>query len=196
MSKQLFQARYQPGTCRALYLVCFCVVLTSGCSRSDPGQTTGVGGAGTNVDKAQSGEDQTGIESGANSVELDEGAAAGPAVTREELEVQMERHGLNTQWHFGERVPGELAGTWRTVNRGEHPIVFGADGTYSEDFNGQMTKGLYAVSATGRVVAFSKWNGIGLGAHYQFDGITLTGPQGPNPSERWARVSTPNQGEQ
>jgi hypothetical protein len=52
-----------------------------------------------------------------------------------------------------------------------------------------MTAGVYAVSENNRVVCFSKWNGIGLGAHFTLVGETLTGPLGPNPAAQWQRIA-------
>ena len=114
----------------------------------------------------------------------------GPAATRPELDAYLSKHKNPGKWHYGERVKGELAGTWEIAGKGGQRVVFGADGTYRENFNGNMTRGLYAVSDEGRVVAFSKWNGIGLGAYYRLEGEVLVGPNGPNPRERWLRKKT------
>ncbi|MCH2183024.1 MAG: hypothetical protein MK108_13555 [Mariniblastus sp.] len=116
-------------------------------------------------------------------------AQAGPPATRKELETYIERFKSTDTWHFGERVPGELVGTWRTVKRRDAPIVFRVDGSYQQDFNGNPSEGVFAISDSGKVVAFSKWNGIGLGAHYQLDGRNLIGPHGSIPNERWQRTS-------
>ena len=187
------QANHRP---RARYLVClFCCgwLAGLGCQTDDAQQQVLRKSGGTDLSQAESNKQQPEIGVTANPV--DSGLSKsneGPAVTRQELQLQIQRHKQNGKWHFGERVAGELAGTWRTVKGHDHPVVFGADGSYSEDFNGKMTQGLYAISDTGRVVSFSRWNGIGLGAHYQLDGKTLTGPSGPNPSEQWVRSETKN----
>lgn len=185
------QANHRP---RTRYLVClFCCgwLAGLGCQKDDAQPQVLRKSAGTQRSQTESNKQQPEIELTANPVDSElPNTTAGPAVTRQELQLQIQRHKQNGQWHFGERVAGELAGTWRTVKGHDHPVVFGADGSYSEDFNGKMTQGLYAISDTGRVVAFSRWNGIGLGAHYQLDGKTLTGPRGPTPSERWVRSET------
>ncbi len=113
--------------------------------------------------------------------------SAGPPATREDLQAYLDRFKSSDTWHFGERVPGELVGTWRTVKRRDQPVLFRADGSYSQDFNGNRAEGLYAISDSGKVVAFSKWKGTGLGAHYQLRGQHLVGPRGPIPNERWQR---------
>ena len=61
-------------------------------------------------------------------------------------------------------------------------------GTFSEDFRGNMTTGLYAISADGRIATFSKWREIGLSSHFKFDGQTITGSKGPMPSVEWKRI--------
>ncbi len=179
---------------RRRHFVClFCCVCLAGlgCQTDEAQQPVLKENAVTEGDLAESNMERPKIEVTANPVDSGtRNTTVSPAVTRQELQLQLQRYKQNGQWHFGERVGGELAGTWRTVKGHDHPIVFGADGSYSEDFNGNMTQGLYAISDTGRVVAFSRWNGIGLGAHYQLDGKTLTGPNGPNPSERWVRSET------
>ena len=117
--------------------------------------------------------------------------------TREDLDKYLANFGDATNWSYGERTPGELAGTWVSVDDGGHRVVFdanGCQGAFSEDFNGNMTAGLYAVSPDGRIVAFSKWNGIGLGSRFKFEGQTITGPRGPNPSAQWKRIQTTKRG--
>lgn len=112
-------------------------------------------------------------------------------VTKEALDDYLTGFGNSGTWNYGERVIGELAGTWISTDGDGHRIVFnvdGEDGSFSEDFNGNMTKGLYAISNHGKIVTYSKINGIELGSHFQFDGNVITGPRGPNPSATWKRV--------
>lgn len=117
-----------------------------------------------------------------------ESGTAAAAVTRKDLDQRIANYNDTSAWHYGERTDGELAGTWMSVDGDGHHIVFGADGSFSTDFNGNMTTGLYAISDNGRIVAFSKWNGIGLGSHFMLDGKTLTGPKGPRPNAQWTRT--------
>jgi len=111
-------------------------------------------------------------------------------VTREELDDQLTRLNDTSTWHYGERAAGELAGTWTSADGDGHRIVFGADGSFSEAFSGKMTTGRYAISNNGRIVAFSKANGIGLGSHFWLDGKTITGPKGSKPKAKWKRTKT------
>ena len=176
--------------CLACFFCCVCLA-GFGCGTDDGQQP--VGGE-TAVTEGYSGESniaKQAIEDTSTSVDSRRrDTTVGPAVTRQELQLQIQRHKSNGQWHFGERVAGELAGTWRTVEGRGHPVVFGADGSYSEDFNGKMTEGLYAISDTGKIIAFSKWKGVGLSARYRLEGGMLIGPNGPTPNERWMRIET------
>lgn len=108
-------------------------------------------------------------------------------VTREDLDQKLARFRNISGWHYGERTTGELAGTWVLADGGGARLVFGANGSFRQDFNGHMTTGLYAISDSGRIVAFSKWNDIGLGSHFWFDGKTIVGPRGPLPKVEWVR---------
>lgn len=121
--------------------------------------------------------------------ESDQGSANADVVTRGELDAYRARFDDASVWHYGEGTDGELEGTWISVDGDGHRIVFGPDGLFSEDFNGNMTTGQYAISDTGRIVAFSKWDGISLGSHFQLDGETITGPKGPNPHAEWRRAA-------
>ncbi|MBC8876836.1 MAG: hypothetical protein H8E44_46000 [Planctomycetes bacterium] len=118
------------------------------------------------------------------------GAADTAAVTRQDLDAWIARFDDTSIWHYGERTDGELAGLWTSVDANRHRIVFGADGSFSEDFLDNMTTGLYAISDKGRIAAVSKWKGIGCSGHFWFDGKTITGPKGPNPKVRWERTRT------
>ncbi|CAN5292880.1 hypothetical protein BH23VER1_BH23VER1_12390 [soil metagenome] len=95
------------------------------------------------------------------------------------------------EWHYRERKAGELEGTW-ICEGGSDKAVFGADGSFSESFDGKMTKGLYAISDDGLIVTYSVREGGGwLGGWYrlQSDGKSLTGPKGPIPNAVWRRVA-------
>jgi len=119
------------------------------------------------------------------------GRAAGTAaVTRQDLDDWIARLNDTSTWHYGERTEGEIAGSWTSVDGNRHRMVFGANGSFSEDFNGNMTTGLYAISDKGRIAAVSKWKGVGRSCHFWFDGKTITGPKGPNPNVRWERTPT------
>lgn len=133
--------------------------------------------------KAQSNKEQQNAESQNQQPET-------PA-TREELDSYLSGFGNAGSWNYGERVIGELAGTWISTDGDGHKIVFnenGKDGSFSEDFNGAMSKGVYAISNNGKIVAYSKSGGVGIGSHFQFDGKIITGPKGPNPSASWERM--------
>lgn len=114
--------------------------------------------------------------------------------TREQLDSYLAIFTSATNWTYGERTPGELAGTWVLADGGGHRIIFDVDGrpgTFSEELvNGKMTAGIYAVSDQGHIAAVSKGDGISLGSHFKFDGQFISGPRGPNPSVRWQRVDT------
>ena len=109
-------------------------------------------------------------------------------VTRADLDQYMANFEGESGWIYGERTEGELVGTWISVDGDGDRVVFGADGSFSEDFIGKMTTGLYAISDTGKIVAFSESGGVSLGSHFQLDGETITGPKGPNPSAEWRRA--------
>lgn len=110
-------------------------------------------------------------------------------VTLGELLDYVKRFDDGTVWHHGEETDDSLIGTWISTDGDGHRIVFGADGSFSEDFNGRMTTGLFAVSDAGKIVAFSKSQGVGLGSHFQFGGETITGPKGPDPQAEWRRAN-------
>ena len=110
--------------------------------------------------------------------------------TRAELDAFLAKFRSDKNWTYGEAEPGQLAGSWVDVESGGNEIVFdvdGVSGSYAQQFGEDMTAGHYAVSENNRVVCFSKWNGIGLGAHFTLVGDTLTGPRGPNPTAQWKR---------
>lgn len=112
--------------------------------------------------------------------------------SREQLDSYLAIFTSATNWTYGERTPGELAGTWVLENGGGHRIIFDVDGrpgTFSEELvNGKLTAGVYAVSDQGHIAAVSKGDGISLGSHFKFDGQFISGPRGPSPSVRWKRV--------
>ena len=112
--------------------------------------------------------------------------------TRSELDRYLAKFRSEKNWTYGERQPDQLSGTWVALESGGNRVVFDVDGvpgTFGQDFAGNMTAGVYAVSENNRVVCFSKWNGIGLGAHFTLVGETLTGPLGPNPAAQWQRIA-------
>jgi hypothetical protein len=119
-----------------------------------------------------------------------DGGKAESAV-KKKLEKFMARYKDVTVWHYRERKAGELEGTWVSRDSGGDKLVFGADGSFSENFGGEMTKGLYAISDKGLIVTYSESEGGGsLGGWYQLqtDGKTLTGPSGPRPDAVWIRA--------
>ena len=112
------------------------------------------------------------------------------AVTHADLDSQISRSKDQSTWHYGERTPGELAGIWTSVDGSGDRLVFGADGSVSEDLAGNMTQGVYAISDKGRILSFSKWNETGLRSHFWLDGEKIRGPRGPIPNAYWERVET------
>lgn len=111
---------------------------------------------------------------------------------REELQKYIERFKNETNWTFNERHPGELRGQWLTVDKNDSMVEFnlnGVDGTFSSDFNGKRSIGVYAISETGRVVCYSRWNDIGLRTHFQLERGFLTGSRGPSPRVQWKRTN-------
>lgn len=115
----------------------------------------------------------------------------GGSALRKNLEKQLARYKDVTVWHYRERKAGELEGTWVSRESGGAKVVFGADGSFSENFGGKMTNGLYAISDKGLIVSYSEREGGGsLGSWYrlQSDGKTLTGPSGPRPDAVWIRA--------
>ena len=110
---------------------------------------------------------------------------------REELKKYIERFKDETNWTFNERHPGELQGQWRTVDKNDSMVEFnlnGVEGTFSSDFNGNRSVGVYAISETGRVVCYSSWNEIGLRTHFKLERGVLTGSRGPSPRVQWKRT--------
>ena len=55
----------------------------------------------------------------------------------------------------------------------------GVEGTFSSDFNGNRSVGVYAISETGRVVCYSSWNEIACEHTTQIRDGVLTGSRGP-----------------
>ena len=110
---------------------------------------------------------------------------------REELKKYIERFKNETNWTFNERHPGELKGQWHTVDKNDSMVEFnlnGVEGTFSSDFNGNRSVGVYAISETGRVVCYSSWNEIGLRTHFKLEMGVLTGSRGPSPRVQWKRT--------
>jgi hypothetical protein len=111
--------------------------------------------------------------------------------TRADLDEYLAKFRADKNWTYGERQPGQLAGTWVEVQSGANECVFDVDGVsgkFAIRFGENMAAGLYAVSENNRVVCFSKWNGIGVGSHFTLRGNTLSGPLGPNPTAKWKRT--------
>ena len=111
---------------------------------------------------------------------------------RDELDAYLEKHRIESDWTYGERTPGELRGSWATVDRSDSLIIFdlnGQAGVFSQDFNGHRSVGLYAVSRDGQIIGYSKWNDIGRGSRWKIEGVELVGPRGPSPKVRWRRVT-------
>ena len=159
------------------------VVICAGCgavgSRSD--QNTSVG-------RSTVSRNQTVLQKNAVRKAVTQHAVDRSPATRKDLDNFIGKSRTTATWHYRERAEGELAGTWISTDGNGHILVFGAGGEFSRSFSNNMTTGLFAVSDEGRIMAFSKWDGIGLGSHYRFDGKTITGPQGPNPLVRWVRT--------
>lgn len=119
--------------------------------------------------------------------------AFGASASREEFEDYIAKFVDVTNWTYGERTPGELAGKWISEDGDGHYLVFDVNaegGTFGQEFNGHMTSGYYAISDDGQIAAFSKWNGIGIGSRFRLKGDTITGAKGPNPSARWMRAES------
>ncbi|MGB0596530.1 MAG: hypothetical protein ACPGLY_07575 [Rubripirellula sp.] len=170
---------------RLLALWCLCCL---GCQDQPSPAIDGLSGNQASVIRQQSeGSEQSGArDAGASGVDvMDENDVT--VVTREDLDQKLARLSNVSGWHYGERTPGELAGTWVLADGDGAPLVFGANGSFRQDFNGHLTTGLYAISDSGRIVTFSKWNDIGLGSHFWFDGKTIIGPKGPLPKVEWVR---------
>ncbi|MEC8474565.1 MAG: hypothetical protein VXZ38_07945 [Planctomycetota bacterium] len=111
---------------------------------------------------------------------------------REELQKYLERFNDETNWKFNERHPGELKGQWRTVDKNDSMLEFnlnGVEGTFSSDFNGKRSIGVYAISEAGRVVCYSSWNDIGLRTHFKLERGLLTGSRGASPRVQWKRTN-------
>lgn len=164
-----------------------CLLVCLGCASDPPPAVR------ANADKQSSERQEKSVQNPTSeqpaSEAISDGGADTRPVTRLDLDTYIARFKDTSAWHYGERTPGELAGTWTAVDGDGHRIMFGADGSFSEDFNGNLTTGLYAISENGRIVAFSKWNGIRLGAHYTLDGDLIVGPKGPQPKAKWSRTA-------
>ncbi|MDB4749946.1 hypothetical protein OAF83_03480 [Rubripirellula sp.] len=168
---------------------CFDVLLLSllfvfGCEGTDPPDSDV--GLNLGASKHQSHAKESGMVSKEVAAAANE---SGNAVTHADLEQQIARSADQSPWHYGERVVGELEGMWTAVDGSGHQLVFGADGSFSEDLAGHMTKGVYAISDKGRIVTFSKANGVGIGSYFFFEGKTIRGPRGPRPNAHWKRVT-------
>ncbi len=111
-------------------------------------------------------------------------------ITHSDLAQFIARSKDQSMWHSGERTVGELVGTWVAVDGSGHPLVFRADGSFSEELGGNMTEGVYSISDAGRIFTYSKSNGVRIGSHFRFDGKTLRGPRGPKPLAEWTRASS------
>ena len=111
-------------------------------------------------------------------------------ITHADLAQFIARSKDQSRWHNGERTVGELVGTWVAVDGSGHPLVFRADGSFSQKLGGNMTEGVYSISDAGRIFTYSKSNGVRIGSHFRFDGKTLRGPRGPKPIAEWTRASS------
>jgi hypothetical protein len=166
-----------------ILIACFPIVLFSGCEPSTPPSDK------TNATTDQSAKNSSSSHQGAaNKLTSTEQGSDADVATRAELDEYAAAFTKNAIWHYGERTAGELIGIWESVDGDEHRIVFGADGHFSEQFNADMTTGLYAISDSGQIITFSKSNGVGLGSRFQLDGKSITGPKGPKPNARWERT--------
>ena len=147
----------------------------------------GMGDLGIAEQQTVAGQEHTSGQAGTRSTPVDTTPA-----TRSELDRYLGKFRSEKNWTYGERQPAQLSGTWVALDSDGNRVVFDVDGvpgTFGQDFAGNMTAGVYAVSENNRVVCFSKWNGIGLGAHFTLVGETLTGPLGPNPAAQWQRIA-------
>ncbi len=125
------------------------------------------------------------------------GKNAAPLLTeslspREELQKYLERFKDETNWTFNERHPDELKGQWRTVDKNDSMLEFNlndVEGTFSSDFNGKRSIGVYAISESGRVACYSSWDDIGLRTHFKLEKGFLTGSRGPSPRVQWKRTN-------
>lgn len=109
-------------------------------------------------------------------------------VSLDDLKARLEMFPNEVNWTSGERTPGELAGKWVSQDQDQEVVIFHADGSFSEDFNGNMTTGFFMISDSGRIATLSSWKDVQLGSHFQFDGETIVGPKGPLPRVEWKRV--------
>lgn len=110
-------------------------------------------------------------------------------ITHADLAGDIAKSKDNSQWHNGERTDGELVGTWTAADGTGHPLIFRADGSFSEDLAGRMTQGVYSISDNGRILTYSRANGVGLRSHFTLQRDTIRGPRGPKPSAIWKRVT-------
>lgn len=122
------------------------------------------------------------------------GGAAGqarelPPLTRADLDDWLSGFTDESDWTYGERARGELAGTWQ-ADRGRVRVGFSADGTFRESAGDRIHEGLYAISANGWIAAVSQvpHQGPRLKSYFQFDGRSLTGPVGAHPRVNFRRV--------
>lgn len=195
--------KYNPPLCFGVVVTC-CTLLCIGCEQK-PSETNSISRDGqiqvnqtknsTVQTEAKQGDkaakEQTGGENSDKGTVAAENQPETPVMKRADLDNYKSIFKGQTGWTYGERTPGELAGTWRSVDQNRHGLVFDVDGvpgTFSEDFAGTMTVGLYAISSTGKIVTVSSAKGASLGSHFQLNGDTITGPRGPDPSVEFRRV--------
>ncbi len=122
-------------------------------------------------------------------IQGDDKAAVSILITHADLAQAIAKSKDRSTWHDGERTVGELAGTWTAADGSGHALVFGADGSFGQEFAGDMTEGVYSISDKGRILTYSHRRGVGLRSHFRFDGKVIRGPRGPVPSAEWKRIS-------
>lgn len=160
------------------YMAAIALCLCCGCSKQD------------SVDEPTTSADRPAAQDERGNGDIDSASTRTPLTNsdvKEELDSWIDELDGSSHWHYGERTDGELAGVWIAEDRSGHRLVFGADGSFSEDFNGELTAGLFAISDEGRIAAFSARKGINLRSHFRFDGTNVIGPKGPDPTMKWSR---------
>jgi len=165
---------------RAHSVVCLFFFFCIGCETNAPQVDLASSGNQSTAGREQSFENGSSLQQATI-----ESAKGGALVTRVHLDDWIARFDDQSNWNYGERTDGELAGTWASVDGDGNRIVFGANGSFSTNFVGNMNSGLYAISDMGRIVAVATPGGS---YHYWFDGKTITGPKGPNPNAQWKRT--------
>jgi hypothetical protein len=86
-----------------------------------------------------------------------------------------------------------LPGRWLSLDGGNHPLIFGKDGSFECGFfmekgNWVMAKGTYALMPDDKIATRAQHEGSTLTQTFTFRAGVLSGSRGPNPKVEWKKA--------